>query len=230
MTWVAIGVTVGSAVVGGVMNSSAKNKQAALGYESASQQEQASWTRNISDNKAIAESNLMNTIRTGYKVGLMNVQRAQAKMQAAQAGVNISGGVAQLTGAATANAAAAGQVGSSVDAVLNDLRMKASDAQAQVDENYVQQESNFDTQLHDILTQGTDAIRSAAKSTVQQATAPSYVGAGESIAGSLISAAGQYASSSMGLGLGTKTKTSTPSTGPSIGGIPDFNPITTGVA
>lgn len=165
-------------------------------------QEESAWNQNADTNKAINEANLTNQIRTGYKVGLLNVQAAHAKKKAMQDGFDISRTRQQVLGAATANAAAAGTVGASVDAVVQDINSKVSEAQAHADVNYEQTADNFSTQLTDLIAQGQDVLRHAAKVTVQRTPEAVTYGFGEALAGAAIDAAGQYFGAQMNLGLG----------------------------
>lgn len=206
MAWVAIGTAVVSTVQG-ASAASKQNKANSKQYAAAMQEESLAWSRNIGDNKAISEANLQNTIRTGYKVGLLNVQRAQAKKAALQQGINLSRSVLQLTGAATANAAASGTVGSSVDAVITDINMREGETLAQMDADYVVQSDNFDTQLHDLLMSGMDQLQSADNASVRKATKPNDIGFGEVLANGVIAGASRYISDNMTLGLGKTTGT-----------------------
>jgi hypothetical protein len=191
-------------VVSGAANASKTNKANKAAYAAGLQEEALQWNQNVGANKAVAEANLQNTIRTGFKVGLLNVQRAQAKKNALQQGINLSRSVLQVTGAATANAAAAGTIGSSVDAVITDINMREGEALAQMDTDYQIQSDNFDTQLHDLLISGMDQLQSADNTSVRKTTKPNDIGFGEVLAGAAIQAAGSYISSKMTLGLGTK--------------------------
>lgn len=175
--------------------------------------EAADWADNAADNKAIAEANLQNTIRTGYKVGLLNVQRAQSKKRAMQAGLGLAQQGQEIMSAATANAAAAGTVGSSVDAVLADIDTKIGDAQAQLDTNFEQESDNFDVQLGDILNAGQAAQQSTARLTIRRQAQVKTAGMAEIAAGALIQVGGAYLSSKMSLGLGNQPTTTPTTTG-----------------
>lgn len=227
LTWGLIaGATV--AVGGAVLSGQAQNKAALGAYAGGAQNEALAWTQNIADNKAIAEANLQNMIRTGYKTGLMNIQRAQSKKQAAEAGISLNRSALQLKSAATANSAAAGAIGTSVDAVLLDIASKTQEAQNNIDVNYIQQEENFDVQLHDILSAGIDSQRAAASINVRQTPDADTSHIGANVLGALVNVAGSYVSSKMSLGLGN---TSNRQVGSSGGGVLSaFNTTNTGVA
>ena len=180
-----------------------QNQQTIQSQIVAAQEEQAQWDQNLADNRAIQEATLLNTFRTGDRSGILAIQRAQGRQAAVDAGLSVGQAEASLTGAVTANAAAAGTIGPSVDAVADDIRMKANDARARNMQDFLQGEENFDTQLHDILTQGEDVLRSSVKTRVRQAQDAQYIDTTEVLAGTLINTAGSYISSKMSLGLGT---------------------------
>lgn len=153
----------------------------------------------LAQNQAAAESNLQNTIRTGYRVGLLNLQAGQAKQNAVQAGLDISKQATQILGANTANAAAAGTIGASVDAVAGDIQKRADEAKLNVDTEYEVYKQNFNTQLQDLVMSGQDAMR-APLGVPKFSIGTALVGAGANMAM-------QYASQKMSLGLGPKPDT-----------------------
>lgn len=188
--------------VGNVINGNAAATQRYNQYTQALQQQQLSWDKNSADNQAIGEANLKNTIRTGYRAGLLNLQRAQAKKKAIQDGYDISVTRQQALGAASANAAAAGSIGSSVDAVASDIEQKVGKAVNQTADNFEQTNANFDTAQQDILWNGQDAMRSPEKAYMTKLNAPqgfSYLGAAFDAGMEMGS---EYLSQKMSLGLG----------------------------
>jgi hypothetical protein len=168
------------------------------------QQNQVAWEDNAAANKTIADTNLQNQIRTGYRTGILNVQRGQAAKAAAQSGVNLGKQRLQALGAVNANAAAAGSIGSSVDAVALDIEMQAEQADAGLVEDQRITQSNFDSGMHDIIQAGEDALRSPQHANVRTPAEVEHVGAGDILMNSLIGTAGQYATQVMSLGLGNK--------------------------
>lgn len=186
----------------GKLKAKAQNQQEDQQFITASQEEAAAWQQNVVDNKAITDANMLNTIRTGYRSGMLNLQRAQGRKVASDATLSLGRASLGLLGAETANTAAAGTIGASADAALSDIVMKTNEARARQAEDFIQGEENFDTQLHDILTEGEDALRHAAKVRVRQAQDAKYINDSEVLATSLISTAGSYISSNMSLGLG----------------------------
>lgn len=119
MTW----AFVGAAAISMATSAYSANQAAKGAARSASAQSKA-------ENEAIIEANTKNMARNAYRAGLMNLQLGQTKMQAVQAGFDRSVQGKQVLGAITANQAAAGTVGASVDAVVNDVQMRLGEADA----------------------------------------------------------------------------------------------------
>lgn len=186
------------------MSANAANKKANAQYKSGLQQEADSWKQNIATNEAIGEANLQNTIRTGYKVGILNVQKAQAKRELISRGINVRKQVMQAAAAATANQAASGTVGSSADAVLADLQREGGEAIADIDYQDTQNEYNFVNMLTDLVTQGQDALQSGQANAVSKTEKPALIGMGEVAVGAALSTASMWGSAKLDLGLGNK--------------------------
>lgn len=174
-------------------------------------------TANVATNKAISEANLTNTIRSGFRVGILNVQRGQAKQQAVKAGYDVSSRGVQALGQSQANAAASGTTGASVDAVSDDIRRKVDEAQGQIDAGWETTQQNFDQQLNDMVQQGIDTLQAAQ---FADYTPPKIQSVGTAaLLGGLQGAASfatSYAIDSMKLGLGSLPS---PSGGMSGGGL-----------
>lgn len=204
MSWGIIG-TAAVTFVGGVISNQSKNKQIGAQNANSMRQEALQWENNVSDNKAIQEANLQNMIRTGYKAGILNMQRGAAKREAAELGLGLGKNRLALAGANDANSFAAGQIGASVDAVAMDIQQRADEAQVSVDDAYLTQELNFDMQMHDLLTAGMDAQRSSRKATVQQAQTIDKAGMAEVALNTAISVGGNYLGQYMSLGMGKQT-------------------------
>lgn len=160
------------------------------------------WRENEGTNKAHAEANLQNTIRTGYKVGLLNVQRAQQQKKLLEKGISLSRARAETLGAATANAAANGTIGSSVDAVIQDIDSKIGEAQASLDADYVQTAENFDIELRDLIMSGEDALLSPQQLSQQERQRFSKGGTASAVGTGLLQSAAKYGADVMKLGLG----------------------------
>lgn len=185
MVWWMAAMAAGQAATGGLQESTNAHNRQAEAYMNESDM----LVQNVAENKAISEANLTNLIRNGYRQGLLNVQRAQAKRAAASQGIDVQREVLQALGAATANAAAAGAVGSSVDAVMQEIAVKQDQAQAQQSENYRVTVENFDTQLHDLIQAGLDSQVSSRKVQVRRSPNMGAAGYAEIALGSLLAGA-----------------------------------------
>ncbi len=203
MTWVVaqVAVTVGSTVLA----NGAKNKAGAIGSKQSYLNEALGWEENIAQNKAIGEANLQNTIRSGYRMGLLNIQQAQARKDASTSQFTIGRRKQSLLGAASASAAASGTFGSSVDAITSDIAQKSDEALNNQGEAYETQVLNFDTQLHDLLMSGQDALQGPAKTNVQSGQAFEGTSIAESLVSSGLQLAGNYAEAQFKLGPGAPT-------------------------
>lgn len=193
----------GSQVGQGLMAAQAANTAALNQRTAGLYQERDALDANLATNTAIAAANLQNTIRTGYKTGLLNVQRGQARRQAlaAQNALGVQG--LQALSQNGANAAASGTMGASVDAAVSDIEMKLSDARTMQMENENLTMINFDTQMHDLLQQGQDSLRAADKSKVTKTAEAKIIGMGEALLKTGMDMAGKYLSSQMSLGTGS---------------------------
>ncbi len=172
----------------------------------------------IAKNQAIVQANLANTLRTGYRVGLLQMQHGLMRQQAAQQGFDLTNSAQQALGQVAASNAATGAVGASADAVLTDVRMKLGETQARMDEDWQVQLQNYNTQLAEIVFQGNSAV--------QQAIEVDIPSSDEIFNNALMSAAvsfgSSYATSKMSLGLGQTppTTVSIPST---LGNMSQFS-------
>ena len=196
MTWAF--VAVGAVAVGtGIQSASASNAATTAGAKNSIQQNKQIEANNL----ASIEANLKNTIRTGYRVGVLNVQQATAQKDAVQKGYDISAAEQSALGAVSANQAAAGAIGASARAVLTDVRMKAGEAQAEALEDWKIQQFNFNTQLTDLIFQGQSNLAGSQSATEFSAPSDSQVLTSALVAGGLAGLT-TYASSQIKLGAG----------------------------
>lgn len=158
---------------------------------------------NVATNQAIDEANLTNTIRTGFRVGILNVQRGQARKEAAASKFQLSTIAQNVLGAATANAAAAGTIGSSLNAVESDIKKRSEEALIEAQANFETTQFNFDTQLNDIVQAGQDALQ---RSRIMDYSGVSQKSLSSAFLSGAIQATAQvgmaYMGAQMGLGLG----------------------------
>lgn len=167
---------------------------------SAKKQNKMLARQNIAENEAIIKANVANTIRTGYRVGLLNIQRGLTRRQMQQKGFDITAATQSALGATNANAAASGTIGASVDAVVNDIRMKQGEAQAQLQNDFEIEEMNFNTQLTELVHQGLDAVQAPSK--LKLASNKDIMG--NALLAGLTTFGSMYAQSKFDLGLGNK--------------------------
>lgn len=157
-------------------------------------------SQTVEGNEAIIKSNIANTIRTGYRVGLANMQRGLEKRAAVQHGFDITKAGAEALGQVNANAAAAGSVGASVTAVANDIKMKIGEAQAAAQYQDDVDRANFQTQIEGITFEGGQNVQEGIQSKAQSS--------GEIWGGALTAGAASFATSYLGakmkLGVGAQ--------------------------
>ncbi len=199
MSWFAVGGTALS-----VVSSVYSQKQARKGEE----------RKVMRENSARATANLENAVRAGYLAGLVNLQEGQYKKDAARQGFLASASASEALGQVNANAAAAGSIGASVDAVAQDIDMRLGEMQARQLEDLSMQELNFDTQRRDIQM-GADG------NTVQMVTAD-LPGDGRIYENAALAGAGYFMSTygSARMRLGSSGESSAPQTSsvPILGG------------
>lgn len=228
MTW---GIAAGAAVsaVGSFIGSSSSNKAAAANAKAQSTQQFNAAAENFrnteikykqlqQDYAGINKQNLMTQVRQNYRMGLMQVQDGLARRNATAAGFNTSQQAAAFLGSASSNAAAAGVIGASSDAVKNDIAMKAGEAQIQHQVNYNQHLQNFNSEVEamrlnnetqfqspqEIITSSTAKLSAPIQGGVRAAYTNPWASA--AVAG-IGSAASQYLANKASLNLGDKPST-----------------------
>lgn len=186
MTWGMVAMAVGKGVEA---NNAGNANVTAMAQES------------VAQNEAGVKANIANSIRTGYRVGLLNMQRGLQKKNAVQYGFDVTAAGAKALGSATANQAASGTIGASVDAVVNDINMKLGESRAAQQVNFEIDAQSFDTNLTSLVQEATAAIAQPYRSNI-----PSAGDVGRSaVRAGVMSFAGSYMGSEMNLGLGSKT-------------------------
>lgn len=209
MTWGFVGAAAVTAV-GTAVGVSAQNRAGAASASAANTQAYKDYINTVNQtmesNRAIGEANIMNTIRTGYKVGLLNLQTARLKEQAATEGWDVSRKAADALGNAEASAAASGNVGASVDAVSLDILKKSAEAQIAVDVNWADTLENQNFALNAVTQAGIDAVRSPLSiPDLNSVNTRSFTGQ-NAIAAGLTAGALSYAGSQFRLSQGSATK------------------------
>ena len=211
MTFGLSGAAIATIAVGvgtSMYSASQTNKAGAAGAVAANNQAYKDYIASVNattgNNRAIAEANTINTIRTGYKVGLLNMQTARLKEKAATEGWDVSLKTTEMLGDSAAMAAASGTIGASVDAISANIRKKSNEAQIAVDANLYDSLENQNFQLNAITTAGIDALRSPEDiRDLNGISTRSYTGTSLFAAGAMggvAAGANLYASSQMSLG------------------------------
>lgn len=210
MSWVAVGV--------GAALSFAQASKAANGSNQASDQAYTdSLKATDAQNDAILQANTANVIRTGYRVGLQNLQKSREVLDASQQGYDLSAkGIAAL-GANQVTAAASGTVGSSVDAVQQDIAKKITETQYGYDETFETDMENANIGIQQTVMAGQDALLSSKSPNLTLPNQTNSVEAGLLAAGS--SVASRYASSSLNLGKAPSAKAAPAYSTSLLGGI-----------
>ena len=190
MFWFALGAAALSAM-SAKKSATAGNTQSLNGYTDSLKSVQA-------QNLAIQEANLANTIRTGYRVGIQQLQKGRMQKNAIEQGYDVSVQGQIALGDNLANAAASGTVGASVDAAADQIRKKADDAIIDVDQAYMEELLNSNLAIEQIVLQGKDALQSPVS---VNNTMPKTVNANtQAIMAGVGTFASMYASSQLSLG------------------------------
>lgn len=228
MFWFALAAVASSAMQNGKAASAAQQAKS-----EASTAELNAYTDSLkqvdTQNAAIDAANTANLVRTGYKVGIQNLQIARLKKQAAEQGYDLSAQGVQAMGQTVANASASGTVGQSVDAAVSDIQKKQDEAQIDQDQSFSDMLENAHLALQQTVMAGQDAMISTINPnltvpTVQNNPNNTWTAALLGGAGTALSL---YSQNSISLGKApTTTTTSAASTAAysgSLGGLPSLN-------
>ena len=138
-------------------------KQANAANQASSEAYTDSLKQTNAQNDAILQANTANVIRTGYRIGLQNLQKARAVQQASQQGADLSAKGLEALGQNQAVAAASGTIGASVDAVADDIKKKVAETQIDYDQTFAQTMENAQIAIQQTVMAGQDALRSSVK-------------------------------------------------------------------
>lgn len=175
----------------------------------ASQQRNAEAKASAGDSKAIREANTKNFVNTTMRVGLLNVQKAQQKKALQQAKADVGASELQALSTAGNNAAASGTIGASVDAVQTDIQQAYDRQRALISEENEANAQNFNTELYDLITNGSNAINPGRK---YKPTSDLAIAANTAL-----TVGSRYYGAKMDLGLGNSPTGGTESFGTSVG-------------
>lgn len=168
------------------------------------------------ENRRRKVANVQNQIRAGYRAGLLNLQQGLFKKNAAQQGFDRSALKGQALGSATANAAAAGTVGPSVDAVLTDITMRVGELTARQEDEVALALHNFDVQKTE-----NEFNRVSGEYEMVSANTPSNGRIfGEALFAGATWGTMQYASANLRLGAGTPGQATGTGAGPGLAPMP----------
>lgn len=188
------------------MSMMSQNKQAAGAAEASGSyaiQQRDRALDFVADSKAVMEANTKNQQAQAFRVGMLNVQKAQEVRALEQRKFDASAGEQSALGTAAVNAAASGTVGASVDAVQSDIAMAFDKVRAQISDENEMNALNYNTALYDLVTNGQNGIINVGNFRDGQ-----KIGKGQSqwgmLAGAATAVAGQYVGAKMDLGLGSK--------------------------
>ncbi|QQO90805.1 internal virion protein A [Pseudomonas phage Misse] len=154
----------------------------------------------VEQSKAIMEANTKNFQQTAFRVGLLNVQKAQEVRALEQRKFDASAQEQSVLGTAAVNAAASGTIGASVDAVQSDIQMAFDKVRAQINDENELNAQNYNTALYDLITEGQNQTVTSA----QFRAAPKGASQLQMAGNAAIQVAGNYLMQRMDLGLGPK--------------------------
>lgn len=184
---------IATSLVGSALGAQAQNDASAAAARNANNAAYNNYTNAVNqtmeNNTAIGAANTTNMIRAGFKVGLINLQTARLKEQAAQQGFGVSKSGMDALAGVQANAAASGTIGASVDAAVNDIQKKADEALIQVNQNWQDTLEDQNFSIKQLTQAASDALTSVqhvpdihSVSTVTSATVSPWAGAASSLA------------------------------------------------
>jgi hypothetical protein len=181
------------------MSMMSQNKEAA-GAALSARDRALDWTE---QSKATMEANQKNFQAQAFRVGMLNVQKAQEVRALEQRKFDAGQQEQAALGSAAVNAAASGTVGASVDAVQTDIQMAFDRVRAQISDENELNALNFNTELYDLITNGTNQIMSSGNFR----KSPKGVSQIGMAAGAAFQVAGTYVGAKMDLGLGPRAET-----------------------
>lgn len=162
-------------------------------------------------NEAIAKADIQTLINTHMQAALLGVNLSAQKRVAAQNRVAVKRNRTAELGAAMVDAAAAGTIGASVDAVASDIRRQSAVANAAIEDQADVDSFNYQVsveQLYRSYEQGIPTYDDTLPSSLPPLVMGSVTGRGPSfgqaLLGSVANVGMNYLSSRISLGLGPK--------------------------
>lgn len=155
----------------------------------------------IAQSKAIMEANRKNYQQAMFRVGMLNVQKAQEVRALEQRKFDVGSQEQAVLGSAAVNAAASGTIGASVDAVQSDIQMAFDKVRAQISDENELNALNYNTALYDLVTGAENASQTAYFR--KEEGGPSQW---QMLGNAGMQVAGSYVSQKMDLGLGSRPR------------------------
>lgn len=177
MTWFmagAAGLSAVTSIIGGNSQAKAAAKQASA--------------QNTAMGEQVTKERLNTTIRNSYSTALAQMQLGLKKRQLASQGADIKTGALMVKGDVVSANAATGSIGASVQAVMSDIEQKSQAALDMTTDSFENAVENYNNDLN-MMVLNTDMSRPGVQAAVY--SGPST---GAIIGGSLLGAAGQFAS------------------------------------
>lgn len=161
-------------------------------------------------NKAVLKADIQTLVNTNFTAGLLGIQLAQQKRTATQNQSLLRQGESVAVASASANSAAAGTIGPSVDAVTSDIRRKADQGLNQIQDQAEADRFNYETGIRNLYTgytQGQQMIDDTLPDEfepIRFIDQPNRVNAGQYVLGAALQVGAQYALDTWRLGLGSR--------------------------
>lgn len=160
-------------------------------------------------NEAIAKADIQSLINTNMNAALLGINLSAQKRAAASNRVAVKRNKAAAIGEAMTDAAAAGTIGASVNAVASDIARQSANANAAIADQADAEQYNFEVsieQLYRGYEQGVptydNSLPSSLPPIIMGRTAPRGPSIGQSLLGSAIGVGSSYLTSYIQLGLG----------------------------
>lgn len=189
----------------------AANSQALAQRNAEIRQLEKSMELQAKQNKALLKADLSTLINTNYTAGLLGISLAQQRRTSAQNLTRLRQGESVAIGTVTANSAAAGTIGASVDAVASDIRRKADQGLNQIYDQASVDQLNYDTSIRNLYEGYLQGQQQIDDSLPDEFTPIRFIDAptggpsfGQALVQGALQVGGQYFMDQWRLGLGSK--------------------------
>lgn len=192
----------------------AQNTQALAQRNAEIRQLERAMELQAKQNQAILKADIATLVNTNYTAGLLGLQLAGQKRASLQNKTRLKQGEAVAIGTVTADAAAAGTIGASVDAVASDIRRKADIGMGQIYDQAEADALNYETGIYNLYQGYVQGQAQIDDSLPDEFTPIRFMDApvakntlGSHILGSALQFGGQYMMDTWRLGLGSRNST-----------------------